>query len=102
MLTAGADKKAWVWNASNGEPKLTLAGHAYAILAAGYSPDGKRIVTGSQDHSAKVWDAATGQELLTLTGHTGPGFLGRFFARWPAHRDRERRRHRAGLDSCPA
>jgi dipeptidyl aminopeptidase/acylaminoacyl peptidase len=71
MLTAGADKKAWVWNTSNGEPKLTLAGHAYGILAAGYSPDGKRIVTGSQDLSAKVWDAATGQELLTLTGHTG-------------------------------
>jgi WD40 repeat protein len=35
-----------------------------------FSPDGKRIVTGSQDMTAKVWDAATGQELLTLEGHT--------------------------------
>jgi WD40 repeat protein len=36
-----------------------------------FSPDSRRIVTGSQDKTAKVWDAATGQELLTLKGHTG-------------------------------
>jgi WD40 repeat protein len=36
-----------------------------------YSPDGKRIVTGSDDKTAKVWDADTGRELHTLTGHTG-------------------------------
>jgi WD40 repeat protein len=35
-----------------------------------YSPDGKRIVTGSVDDTAKVWDADTGRELGTLTGHT--------------------------------
>jgi WD40 repeat protein len=36
-----------------------------------YSPDGKRIVSGSEDNTLKVWDAATGQETLTLTGHMG-------------------------------
>ena len=35
-----------------------------------YSPDGKRIVTGSEDKTVKVWDAETGQEVLTLKGHT--------------------------------
>ena len=36
-----------------------------------FSPDGKRIVTGSGDETVKVWDAETGQEVLTLKGHAG-------------------------------
>ena len=35
-----------------------------------FSPDGRRIVSGSYDKTVKVWDAATGQEMLTLKGHT--------------------------------
>ena len=34
-----------------------------------FSPDGKRIVTGSGDQTVKVWDAETGQK-LALKGHT--------------------------------
>ena len=36
-----------------------------------FSPDGKRIVSGSQDKTVKVWDAQHRQETLTLKGHTG-------------------------------
>ena len=36
-----------------------------------FSPDGTRIVTGSEDKTAKVWDARTGTPLLDLKGHTG-------------------------------
>ena len=46
----------------------TLKGHEGMVLSVVYSPDGARIVTGS-DNAAKVWDANTGQELMTLTGH---------------------------------
>ena len=37
-----------------------------------YSPDGRRILTGSCDRTAKVWDADKGQELFSLKGHTDP------------------------------
>jgi hypothetical protein len=36
-----------------------------------FSPDGKRILTGSHDSTAKVWDADKSQQVLFLKGHTG-------------------------------
>jgi WD40 repeat protein len=48
----------------------TLRGHLDAVKSVAFSPDGQRIVTGSEDHTAKVWEAASGKELLTLKGHT--------------------------------
>ena len=36
-----------------------------------FSPDGKRIASGSGDKTVRVWDAATGQPVgQPLTGHT--------------------------------
>jgi hypothetical protein len=40
------------------------------VSSVAYSPDGKRIVSGSGDKTLKVWDAQTGQEVLSLKGHT--------------------------------
>ena len=31
------------------------------MTCVAYSPDGKRIVTGSEDKTVKVWDAETGR-----------------------------------------
>ena len=32
-----------------------------------WSPDGKRLATGSEDKTAKVWDGATGENLQILS-----------------------------------
>jgi len=54
-------------------PRLELflqTGHTSNVTSVAYSPDGRRLATGSDDHTVKVWDAQTGQEALTLRGHT--------------------------------
>ncbi len=53
-----------------GQKTLTLKGHSGPVNSASFSPDGKRIVSGSEDKTLKVWDAQTGRETLTLKGHS--------------------------------
>ena len=48
----------------------TLAGHSYSVCSVAYSPDGKRIISGSGDNTVKIWDANTGECLKTLEGHS--------------------------------
>jgi len=36
---------------------LPLNGHTDAVYSVCFSPDGKRILTGSADNTAKIWDA---------------------------------------------
>jgi WD40 repeat protein len=73
MLAACAgDLRGWehrfLW-AAVCKRRMVFIGHADSILTAAFSPDGRRIVSGSADRTLKVWDAATGRETLTLTGH---------------------------------
>jgi serine/threonine protein kinase len=48
----------------------TLIGHQAQIYAVSWSPDGKRLATGSWDGTAKVWETMGGRELRTLKAHT--------------------------------
>jgi WD40 repeat protein len=59
-----------VWESATGKLLLKLEGHKEAVANAAFSPDGKRIVSGSHDRTLRVWDAATGKQLLVLEGHT--------------------------------
>jgi WD40 repeat protein len=48
---------------------LTLKGHTKLINDVKFSPDGTKIVTGSDDKTAKIWDVNTSNLLKTLKGH---------------------------------
>jgi WD40 repeat protein len=47
-----------------------IEGHTDNVNSAVYSPDGTRIVSGSDDKTVRVWDAYTGKQLAVLEGHT--------------------------------
>jgi WD40 repeat protein/serine/threonine protein kinase len=45
---------------------LALTGHSDTVQSVSFSPDGIKILTGSDDRTARVWDANTGQQLLMV------------------------------------
>ncbi|OEH77797.1 hypothetical protein cyc_06091 [Cyclospora cayetanensis] len=47
-----------------------FGGHEEAILAAAFSPEGKRLATGGGDTSVRLWDLNTETPLQTLRGHS--------------------------------
>ena len=61
--------RAWLCN----REKFDLLGYKSAVDSVAFSPDGKRVVTGSGDNTARVWDLSGPTPAATvLEGHRGP------------------------------
>jgi WD40 repeat protein/tetratricopeptide (TPR) repeat protein len=45
--------------------------HAEEVVCIAFSPDGNRVLTGSEDDTARLWDATTGQPLGDTMKHAG-------------------------------
>ncbi len=52
----------------------TYKGHTAAVFAVVWSPDGKRIASGSGDHTVQVWHAIDGSNVYTYKGHIATVF----------------------------
>jgi eukaryotic-like serine/threonine-protein kinase len=69
-------QRRWEWHYLNRQIEgglFTLYGHLSPVFSVAVSPDGSRIVTGSQDGTARVWDARSGVPVLLLR-HLEPVF----------------------------
>jgi len=58
-------------SANFGQHLHTLVGHAGAVNAVAFSPNGQTLVSGSTDRSVKLWDTSGGQLLRTLPSGSG-------------------------------
>lgn len=71
-----------------------------AMISVAFSPDGRRVVSGSRGKTLRVWDSGTGQPIgASLTGHTGA--VNSVRSPPPVH-SRPCRQHRLNLSSCPS
>jgi len=60
-----------LWNAVSGKIVAKLGGHTNLIRAAEFSPDGRKLVTGSLDHSIRVWNGMDGESINVIKVHRG-------------------------------
>lgn len=47
----------------------TMPGHTEAVLSVHFSPDSRRVASGSGDTSVRLWDVETATPIHTLEGH---------------------------------
>lgn len=70
LWDAHTGKLLWVLKGHRDDNSYKTNGHSDVVNAIAFSPDSKRVVTGSDDRTARVWEVATGKTILVLKGHT--------------------------------
>jgi WD40 repeat protein/serine/threonine protein kinase len=69
-LTGERDRRGfewfYFWNLCRGDQRMTLTNHTQSVNCVAFSPDGKRLATGSVGNPVQIWDCATGKILKKL------------------------------------
>ncbi|KAJ7636261.1 hypothetical protein FB45DRAFT_1055732 [Roridomyces roridus] len=60
-IAGGGDRTVQIWDFDTGALVAgPFEGHTALVVSVAFSPDNRRLVTGSEDHSVRVWDAEIG------------------------------------------
>ncbi|WP_052890564.1 WD40 repeat domain-containing serine/threonine protein kinase [Thermogemmatispora carboxidivorans] len=70
LVVGGLSWLAWRSWLAPGRTLLTYRGHSAGVQSVAWSPDGRRLASGSDDGTVQVWEADTGKQLLTYRGHS--------------------------------
>jgi WD40 repeat protein len=71
-----------LWEVDGGKKQSPLKGHARAVTALAFSPDGAQALTGGEDHAVVLWDVKQAKELKRFTLQNDKGET------VPAHNDK--------------
>ena len=52
------------------DPACEVLGHTKGVPSVAFSPDGTRVVSGSEDMTLKIWDARNGAQVSSHGGCT--------------------------------
>ena len=69
-LTGSSDGTVRIWDLESGENVAAMKGDGWAVSTVAWSPDGTRVVAGSDGEALFIWDVETGENLRVLEGHT--------------------------------
>ena len=70
-MSASWDASIRIWDIESGNTVVgPVIGHQAAVDCVSVSPDGRKLVTGSDDNTLRIWDAQTGKPLVgPMRGH---------------------------------
>ncbi len=66
IVSGGFNGKLSAYKTRTGKEIQKYEGHTGEVWAVAVSPDGKKIVSGSDDQTVRVWSLETGENLLTI------------------------------------
>ncbi|KAN0060764.1 60S ribosomal subunit assembly or modification protein [Thecaphora frezii] len=66
LSAGGADSTVWMWQLPSGNVMNVFSGHTEAVTCGSFTPDGKKLISGSEDGSLIVWDPKTAAPLAKL------------------------------------
>src|SRR5262245_20501105 len=68
--SASRDGTLHVWNTIYRQSSFSFRRPESPVLSMSFSPDGQRLLTGSEDCVVRVWDLRSGERLIRCEGHT--------------------------------